>query len=330
MSWARSSVLQVPLADGHHWPYKTAAVERAHKKCPRSAFRRTRPLNVMSCCVEDASPIAEEGRRALARIRRDPLSIWWQRRKVHVRSGVSASPFPPRWSQTHGGMQSSVPHTAHDSDTDASSIFSTASQNARHQWDENGFCRKHPRTRLAVKNRRRQMKSSRLKRMFKAGKSDGENEWTVVLPRCPDCEREEEELNTLRMDNSSPVIFTPPTYVPIPAMLDIINAHSMLPEDTLAIQVRSAPMPCEEISLTGDWCWDTPSSGALDFLVPVDKEGNELAAITCIGDGPDGGNAPAGEYEYIMERIIPISCKSIRILRVPLARCSTYTHGTHT
>lgn len=282
----------------------------------------------MSCCLEDASPIANEGRRALARIRRDPLSIWWQRRQVRCRSsddgrcdtaGISTSPFPPRWSQTRDGLQSSVQAQAApdlkglkgSNDTYVSSIFSTASQeqeraNAQHQWDASGFCRRHPRIRLAVKNRRHPVKSSRLKRIFKAGKSSEENEWTVVLPRCPDCEREEGELN-----NSSPVIFIPPSqnvaYVPIPATLDIISTHSMLPEDTLAIQVRSVPMPRDKISPTDDWCWDTPSSGALDFCVPVDTEGNELAAIACISDGLGDGNASAGEYEYIVERIIPIS-----------------------
>ena len=287
----------------------------------------------MSCCVEDASPITTEGRRAVERIRQEPLSIWWQRRKVHLRSGdtecdtaeICASPFPRHWSQTRGGMQSGVRVPApdlksSDTDTDASSIFSTASQerqraNAQQQqWDANGYCRHHPHIRLAVKNRQRQVKSSRLKRMFKAGKSKGENDWTVVLPRCPDC-REEAELSKLRSNqNSSPVLFIPPSqnveYVPVPATLNITRTHARLPDGTLAIQVRSAPMPRGQVFPEGDWCWDAPSSGALDFLVPVDAEGNELAAITSISDGLDDGDA--NEYEYIVERIIPISCKSLR------------------
>ncbi|KAL7488209.1 hypothetical protein ACHAW6_015040 [Cyclotella cf. meneghiniana] len=109
------------------------------------------------------------------------------------------------------------------------------------------------------------------------------------------------------------------THEPFPATITITESHPHLSEGSLALKIRTDPVPIEQsrhLSCTLDesqreenplWKWSTPD-GCLDFLVPCSADG-----IPLTDDLDNVNRAQSSNFQYtpryqIMERIIPLSC----------------------
>jgi len=250
---------------------------------------------------------------------------------------------------------------AHTTSSDESSVFSTLSQNQRSMRDAFGNCMKHPHVQLARRRHNtmhgkhtKPKPKSRFSRMFSkqntnsstAGNSSSnaavtnieEDKWDILCMTCPECEKEHIEKSKSRYhykpDKSAQApdqqlnnTGNPPiTHVPFPATLTIINSYPHLAEGTVALRVRTDPVPTDKtmhLSCAGaatGWKWRTPE-GAFDFVLPADSNGKIIKqkATTDKSKGeqysssssqlatPSQSNTTSYYPYQIMERIIPIS-----------------------
>ena len=229
--------------------------------------------------------------------------------------------------------------------TDESSVFSTVSQEQRQrqqqqqQRDDFGNCRKHPQIKLAQRKAidnessksNKDERKSRFSKLFSKSHKQGNinahsescnrntqnEEWVILLPQCPECEREHVQKSRTRYHSKSKKSLTasatpqpcqgqPHTfplnisYVPFPATLTIIENHPQLEKGVPALQIRTDPVPIEQTmhlscaAANDDFGnWITPD-GAFDFLIPCDSNENHLQPKEL-----------SPKYQ-IMERIIPL------------------------
>ncbi|KAL9185222.1 hypothetical protein ACHAXT_002999 [Thalassiosira profunda] len=300
----------------------------------------------MALCCNPETPIEEEARLSSARLRSTPVPIWWHRRRIHgppasllegndgrpSSSPQDVSPFPRSWSINYTG--SSVAKLA--CATEESSVFSTASQEHRLRRDARGNCIRHPHVQLARKRRApstRQLKSriSKMKMFSKqsstASAVDGQKEeWVILHERCPECEKEQIAKSKARYhhkpkvadDTDNMLQNAGVTHEPFPATLKLISSHPSLAEGTLAIRIRTDPIPAKQTrhlsfaAKEGDdgdifWKWKTPD-GALDSVVPTDANGEIRSEIPLYKkDEPQKKHSDDAYQYHIMERIIPLS-----------------------
>ena len=151
-----------------------------------------------SLCWPGESPVDRSARLSAASLKSTPVHIWWHRRRARgpaPAGDVAASPFPSAWSE--GLLEDPRDCSA----SDASSVFSTASQEERSRRDEEGHCRRHPHVRLArrkdKKGGARAGKAKAKARVFAKLRGRPEidsqqrrEEWEVVRATCPECEKE--------------------------------------------------------------------------------------------------------------------------------------------
>ncbi|KAL7550421.1 hypothetical protein ACHAWF_013661 [Thalassiosira exigua] len=304
-------------------------------------------MSVSLCCPFE-TPIEGEARLSSSQLKTNPVHIWWHRRRIRGslpqdnhgdQRGESAaadrSPFPKSWSANVGAKSanndffgSKEEVVSLSSSTDDSSVFSTQSQEQGLRQDEFGYCIKHPNIQLARKKQistKHQLKyrfskvfSKHHNNSFAGGESHPQEEWDLVSDgRCPECEKEhinkskaryqyKPKTRHLRMNHEV-------THVPFPATLTLIDSHPHLEEGTLALRVRTDPLPTVELQSMHlscspttrnegrGWKWNTPD-GVFDFSIPADISGEiSLSSSNALEQGKNGS-----EYE-IMERIIPLS-----------------------
>ena len=284
-----------------------------------------------------------EARLCISQMQSHPIPIWWYRRRVNApeqnAEKEDLSPFPKSWSLNYSPGAASefrkavgvmddekkedeAASSIKPSDTNESSIYSTASQEQRNKQkqmrDDKGYCIKHPSVKMAEK---RQVRKPRLSKLFgkhqrksisNESTKDALDEWIVLLEECPECKLDSIS-NSKRIDpkSSSTVSIT---YEPFPATITIVESHSHLLVGSYALQIRTKPVPVESTRrlsciLDNDkgnmkTHWTTPD-GALDFVLPSDSEGNILA------NGKESEQSTSCERfdckHCIMERIIPLS-----------------------
>lgn len=271
------------------------------------------------------------------------------------------SPFPKSWSVNYSGKSVDGILSSSDQiinalesksksasfDSDKSSVFSTESQEQRLKRDAFGTCVKHPHIQLA---RRKQTSSnnhqlkSRFSKMFSkhhnintntSSDNSQKEQWVTIHKACPECEKEHVQDSKARyhykpkpkaFDTTDEQIDIPVTHVPFPATLTLIESHPQLTEGTLALCVRTDPVPADQTmhlscasaaTPNGDgrslWEWFTPD-GVLDSLIPADSKG-EIKQIPDKDLGKQFNSkelrTPTKKKEksshQIMERIIPLS-----------------------
>mmetsp|Transcript_36683 Transcript_36683/g.76988 ORF Transcript_36683/g.76988 Transcript_36683/m.76988 type:complete len:507 (+) Transcript_36683:194-1714(+) len=270
------------------------------------------------------------------------------------------------YSGSEGGIQKApdaalILEEAHTTSSDESSVFSTLSQNQRSMRDAFGNCLKHPHVQLARRRHNtmhgkhtKPKPKSRLSRMFfkqntsssttvnssstTAVNNTEEDKWDILRMTCPECEKEHIEKSKARYqykpgksaqapDQQLNNTGNPPiTHVPFPATLTIINSHPHLAEGTVALRVRTDPVPTDEtmhLSCAGaatSWEWRTPE-GAFDFALPADSNGKIIKQKVTTDESKGGeysssnsqlatptkSNTTSYSPYQIMERIIPIS-----------------------
>ena len=289
-----------------------------------------------------------EARLCISQLQSHPIPIWWYRRRVNAAkqnaSEEDLSPFPKSWSLNYspeaasefrkvvGGMDDEKKEDVNDppietSDTNESSIYSTASQEKRYKQeqmrDETGNCIKHSSVKLAEKRRLRKPRLSKLfgkhprKSITDGSSKEGVDEWIILLGECPECKLDSISnskrigAKTSSMNSKINSI----TYEPFPATMTIVESHPQLLVGSYALQIRTEPVPIEstrQLSCILDnekenmnTQWSTPD-GAFDSVLPCDSEGNNIVANET--ESEESTNCEISEYKYrIMERIIPLS-----------------------
>lgn len=284
---------------------------------------------------------ARDARLCIARLQENPIPIWWYRRRVQPREGADRkgdlSPFPKSWSLNYSPETATefrekigvpVDEDAKEeqdwpicaTNTDESSMYSTESQEKRHQQEqlrsENGNCIRHPSIKLAEKKHVRKLSNffGKYKRQSSSGEYHAADEWAILLEECPECKLE--SLSNSKLRSRSKASFETKScvsYKPFSATITIVESHAHLPVGSLALQIRTDPIPIEQtrhLSCVFDddnkeeyALWTTPD-GALDFLLPCDSKGNLQSSDT---NPDDESTSSQDEPLYqIMERVIPL------------------------
>ncbi|KAL3788022.1 hypothetical protein ACHAWO_009063 [Cyclotella atomus] len=272
-------------------------------------------------------------RSCISHLQSNPIPIWWYRRRVHSRQGEESvkedlSPFPKSWSLNYSPQAANefrkkvgIPDEQNvppidETGTDESSMYSTVSQEKRNKQEQrrdgDGFCIRHPSVKLAEKKRKPRLSKlfGKNKRLSLSQGSDATDEWKILLEECPECKLDSLSNSKHRSRSKSSQNEPAVTYEPFPATITIVESHPDLSVGSLALRIRTDPIPTEQArqlsSVLDDnnkdknTPWETPD-GALDFSIPCDSEGN------VINDDKEDSQ-PSIEHQYqIMERIIPIS-----------------------
>lgn len=302
----------------------------------------------VSCCSIFETDSDRQARLCLSQLQSNPIPIWWYRRRVDKQNSrdddaklQDLSPFPKSWSLNYDrdvadelrekiglaghNEEDENDETIGETETDESSVYSTASQEkrCRHEQlrDEEGNCIKHPFVKLAKKNTVHRRRLSNI--MF--GKKRHRNlcesssvlasdtTWTVLLEECPECKLDSISRRRSKETSPSKIKSTHDqrsvTYEPFPATITVVESHPDVSADSLALQIRTDPVPVEktrrlscvlESMRDENNIWSTPD-GALDFIRKCDSDGNVLENDEVIESSSD-----CHKYQ-IMERIIPLS-----------------------
>eukprot|EP00956_Cyclotella_meneghiniana_P028317 scaffold65317_cov49-Cyclotella_meneghiniana.AAC.4 len=287
-----------------------------------------------------------QARLCLSQLQSNPIPIWWYRRRIDAQNGKEddaksqdLSPFPKSWSLSYNqdtadefrrdigigedNEEDEKEETIGEIETDESSVYFTASQEkrCRHEQlrDEEGNCIKHPFVRLAKKNSTHKRRLSKIMFGKKRHRNSCESSsvsapdttWTVLLEECPECKldsitrRRSQDKSSSK--NKSRDAERSVTYEPFPATITVIESHPHVSSDSLALQIRTDPVPLEltrrlsgflERQRDENNLWNTPD-GALDFMWECDSDGNVL-------DNDSGMESTDCQFK-IMERIIPLS-----------------------